>query len=148
MFRNTDFIRMSAYTMGTSTLNISPTAAGYNLTGLLFKLYRDHFGTIPLQVTGNSPQPAPMWPVGGDQPKVNAGSPTYPVDVAAALSADRKRLTVAVLNPTESAQQVSLSFNGVNLAGKGRVWRMEGPANAVNQLGQQCCRAIAASGMA
>jgi alpha-N-arabinofuranosidase len=88
--------------------------------------------------TGNSPQPRPMWPVGGDQPRVNAGSPTYPLDVAAAFTADRKRLTVAVLNPTESAEQVSVSFKGVELADRGRVWRMTGPnAGASNQLGQK-----------
>ena len=38
-------------------------------------------------------------------PHVNAGSPTYPLDVAAALSADGKTLTVAVVNPTEAPQR-------------------------------------------
>ncbi len=68
---------------------------------MLFKMYRDHFGTIPVEVTGNSPQPKPMFPAGGDQPAVNPGSDTYPLDVSAALSEDRKTLAIAVLNPSD-----------------------------------------------
>jgi len=90
----------------------------------LFKMYRDHYGSIPVEVTGSSPQPPPQYPAGGDQPKVNAGSDTFPLDVAAALSNDRKTLTVAVVNPTESAQHLNLSFKGVELTGKGHLWRM------------------------
>ncbi len=70
--------------------------------------------------------PAPKYPVGGDQPKVNAGSPTYPLDVSAALSSDRKSLTVAVINPTELLQSLDLTINGVDLTGKGRIWRLKG----------------------
>jgi alpha-N-arabinofuranosidase len=103
------------------------TRAAFNSTGLLFKLYREHFGTVPVQVMGNSPQPAPKWPVGGDQPKVNAGSETYPLDVTAAWSADRKALTVAILNPTESAQPLEVNFKGASLRAKGRMWQMTGP---------------------
>jgi hypothetical protein len=33
-----------------------------------------------------------------------------------------------VINPTESAQQLELSIKGVELAGKGHLWRMA-PAN-------------------
>jgi alpha-L-arabinofuranosidase len=101
------------------------------------KLYRDHFGTVPVAVTGNSPQPPPQFPVGGDQPKVNAGSPTYPLDVVAAWSRDRKTLAVAVLNPTESEQQLAIAFKGAELTGKGTLWRMA-PAsvNATNRIGQ------------
>jgi alpha-N-arabinofuranosidase len=31
---------------------------------------------------------------------------------------------VAVVNPTDSAQQLNLTVKGVELAGKGRLWRM------------------------
>ena len=138
MFRHTDFIKMSAYTFATSCINYDATHAAFNTTGLVFKLYRDHYGTIPVEVTGNSPPPAPKWPVGGDQPSVNAGSPTFPVDVAAAFTGDRERLTVSVINPTESAQELSLSFQAVGLSGKGRVWRMVGPKpDASNELDQK-----------
>jgi alpha-N-arabinofuranosidase len=124
MFRHSDLIQMAGHTMGTSSIDYNATEAALNTTGLLFKLYRDHFGTVPVEVGGNSPPPAPLYPVGGDQPKVNAGSPTYPVDVSAALTSDGKYLTVAVINANESAQELELSYRGIQLAGKGRLWRM------------------------
>ena len=70
------------FTFATSCLSADRTQAILNPVGLVFKLYRNHFGTIPVQVTGNSPQPKPLYPIGGDQPAVNAGSDTYPLDVS------------------------------------------------------------------
>jgi alpha-L-arabinofuranosidase len=135
MFRHTDLLQMAGHTMGTSSIEFNATEAALNTTGLLFQLYRDHFGTVPVEVDGNSPPPAPKYPVGGDQPKVNAGSPTYPLDVSAALTSDGKFLTLAVINPTESAQKLDLTINGVDLRGKGRLWRLTGPGiNAVTGL--------------
>lgn len=124
MFRHTELFQMAAFTFATACMSANRTEAVLNPAGLLFKLYRDHFGTLPVEVTGNSPQPSPKYPVGGDQPKVNAGSDTYPLDVAAAFTADRKKLTVAVVNPGDSDQQIALSFKSVELTGAGRLWRM------------------------
>jgi alpha-N-arabinofuranosidase len=124
MFRHSRLYRMANFTFATSLLSESRTAAVLNPAGLLFKMYRDHFGTIPVTVTGSSPQPAPKYPPGGEEPKVNAGSPTYPLDVAAAWVDDRTALTVAVINPTKSEQTIDLSFQGVRLAGGGTLWRM------------------------
>jgi alpha-L-arabinofuranosidase len=124
MFRHSDLYQMAGFTFATSLLSATPTEAVLNPGGLLFKLYRDRFGTIPVEVSGSSPQPAPKSPARGDQPKVNPGSDTFPLDVAAAWSRDRRSLTVAVLNPTESEQRLALSIRGVALAGKGRRWRL------------------------
>lgn len=138
MFRHTAFLKMSAFTFGISCLDFSSTEAIYSSTGLLFKLYRDHFGTLPVEVAGNSPQPAPQWPVGGDQPEVNAGSPTYPLDVVAALTQDRRFLTVAIVNPTESLHEISLTIEGVQPGGHARMWQMTGPTlRAANTLGHK-----------
>jgi alpha-N-arabinofuranosidase len=137
MFRHTDLIKMAGHTMGTSSIDYNATEAALNTTGLLFKLYRDHFGTVPVQVDGNSPVPAPLYPVGADQPRVNAGSPTYPVDVVAALTSDGKSLTLAIINANESPQELDLSFKGITLNGKGRMWRMSGDnLNAATGLGR------------
>jgi Alpha-L-arabinofuranosidase C-terminal domain len=137
VFRHTDFLKMAAYTMALSWIDYNRTDAAYSATGLLFKLYREHFGTAPVEVTGGSPQPPPKYPVGGDQPRVNSGSSTYPVDVSAALSGDRKALTVAVVNPTESAQRMDLDIQGFEPRGQGRMWKLTGPdVNASNRLGQ------------
>ncbi len=48
------------------------------------------------------------------------------MDVSAALSADHKFLTVAVVNPTESAQKMDLQISGVKLGGESRMWQMTG----------------------
>jgi len=136
MFRHTDFIKMSAFTMGTSTLSLNATGAVYNDNGLVFKIYRDHFGTIPIDVTGSSPQPAPKFPVGGDQPAINAGSPTFPLDVSAALTPDKKFLTVAVVNPTEAAHHLNLEVHGVRLGGDSTLWQLTGSSlDANNAVG-------------
>lgn len=124
MFRHSELIQMATFTFATSLLSTTRTEAVLNPSGLMFKLYRDHFGTIPVAVTGNSPQPAPLYPARGMQPKVNPGSDTYPLDVAAALSDDRKTLSVAVINLTESEQALALAFKGLELTGKGKLWRM------------------------
>jgi alpha-N-arabinofuranosidase len=77
-----------------------------------------------VEVSGDSPQPKPIYPAGGDQPAVNPGSDTYPLDVSAALSDDRKTLTFAVLNPSDSEQPMKLAIGGAKLAGGGRLWQM------------------------
>ena len=128
MFRHSDLIKMAGHTMGTAAIEYNATEAALNTTGLLFKLYRDHFGVTPVALDGNSPVPAPLYPVGADQPRINAGSPTYPLDVGAALTTDGRFLTVAVVNPTESAQMLDLSVRGITLRGSGRVWMMTGPS--------------------
>lgn|SRR5579871_925847 len=138
MMRHTDFLTMSAHTMGVSTLDYNSTAATFNTTGLLFKLYGEHFvGSIPVELSGNSPQPAPRYPIGGDQPRTNAGSPTYPLDMFAALTPDRKFLTLAVVNATESEQKFNLNVSGARLAGPSTLWQMTGESlDAANRVGQ------------
>jgi alpha-N-arabinofuranosidase len=124
MFRHSDLYQLGAFTFATAMISEDRTDAVLNPTGLLFKMYREHFGTIPVQVSGDSPQPKPIYAVGGDQPAVNPGSDTYPLDVSAALSDDRRTLTFAVLNPSDSEQQLQLAIDGVKLASQGYLWRM------------------------
>ncbi len=139
MLRHTDFLRMSAHTMGVSTLDYTPTAAVFNTVGLVYKLYGDRFvpGSIPVALTGNSPQPQPQYPVGGDQPKTNSGSPTYPLDMFAALTPDRKYLMLAVVNATETEHSFDLNVAGVRLAGQPALWQITGKdLHAVDEVGQ------------
>jgi len=124
MFRHSDVFQMGALTFATATMSSNRTEAILNPTGMLFKMYRDHFGTIPVEVMGNSPQPKPTFPAGGDQPAINPGSDTYPLDVSAALSEDRKTLTIAVLNPSDSRQSIAIAINGAKLGSSGHLYRM------------------------
>jgi alpha-N-arabinofuranosidase len=138
MFRHSDLYQLAGFTFATSLISSNRTEAVLNPAGMLFKLYRDRFGTIPVDVSGNSPQPKPKYPAGGDQPKVNPGSDTFPLDIAAAFGSDRKTITMAVVNPTESEQQLNFSIKGVVLSGQARLWRMA-PAslNATVVVGQK-----------
>jgi alpha-N-arabinofuranosidase len=124
MFRHSDLFQLGSLTFITGTYGAARGQAVLNPVGMLFKFYRDYYGTIPVEVSGNSPQPKPKDPPGGEQPVVHAGSDTFPLDVAAAWTAHRKALTVAVINPTESAQSLSLQIRGVELSGKGTLRRM------------------------
>lgn len=124
MFRHSNLFRLGAFTFATAMMSETRTEAELNPTGLLFKMYRDHFGTIPVEVFGDSPQPKPLYPAGGDQPAVNPGSDTYPLDVSAALSEDHRTLTFAVLNPSDSKQSMKLSIFGAKLASEGTLWQM------------------------
>ena len=124
MFRHSNVFQMGAVTFATAMMSENRTEAILNPTGMLFKMYRDHFGTLPVEVTGNSPQPKPVFPPGGDQPAVNPGSPTYPLDVSAALSQDRKTLAIAVINPSETGQSLQITILGAKLASTGHLYRM------------------------
>ena len=138
MFRHSDVFQMAALTFATATFSSNHSEAVLNPTGLLFKMYRDHFGQIPVEVTGDSPQPKPAFPAGGDQPALNPGSDTYPLDVSAALSEDRKTLTIAVLNPSDSEQSIQLAIHGATLASSGKLWRMApNSIDAANKVGSK-----------
>lgn len=137
MLRHTDFLTMAAHTTGAAMLDISRTGATFSTTGLVFKVYSNHFvGAIPVALSGNSPQPPVQFP-GGDQPSVSSGSPTYPLDMFAALTPDHKSLLLAVVNATSSEQRFGLNINSVRLGRGAELWQMTGPnADAANRVGQ------------
>jgi alpha-N-arabinofuranosidase len=57
--------------------------------------------------------------------------------MVAALTPDRKFLTVAVVNGTESAQHFDLNVTGARLDGQSTVWQLTGKdVEAQNRLGQ------------
>jgi alpha-L-arabinofuranosidase len=128
MIRHSDLYQLAGFTFATSLLSATRNQAVLNPSGLLFELYRNHFGTVPVAVIGHAPPPPPKYPPGGEEPRVNAGSDTFPLDVVAAWSADHRALTVAVMNPTDSAQQLNWSIKGADLAGTCRLRRMA-PSN-------------------
>ncbi len=138
MLRHTDFLKMAAFTTGASTMDISPTGAALNSTGLVFKLYGEHFGTgtVPLAVTGNSPQRAPKYNVGYDHPQVNAGSATWPLDVVAGLAPDGRTLRVGIVNATLDPRKIAIKTMHLKVAGRGVGWVLTGDAlDAENKAG-------------
>ena len=134
--RHSRYLTMGARTMGTSALDITPTESTYNTIGLTYKLYGEQFpGTIPVALDGNSPQP-PTNPNYADEPKVRSGSPTYPLDMFAALTPDKKTLVLSVVNATEKEQKVDLNVIGTKLAGPSKVWVLSGSSlDAADRVG-------------
>ncbi|MCI4589508.1 alpha-N-arabinofuranosidase [Sphingobium sp. BYY-5] len=138
MLRHTDFLTMAAFTTGTSTMDISATDAVMNTTGLVFKLYGEHFGagTVPVGLEGNVRQPDPKHVVGSAHPQVKAGSATWPLDMIAGLSPDGRYLRIGVVNATFKSQSVAIDMPHVRTRGQGKVWRITAKSlSAANKVG-------------
>jgi DUF1680 family protein/alpha-L-arabinofuranosidase len=102
-FRQSDIIFLANYAQTVNVIGCiktTKTEAAFETTGLVLKLYRNHFGTIPVTVTGE----------------------VYPLDVAAAWTSDRKALTVAIVNPTEQELELPIDLKGARITGKGGLW--------------------------
>lgn len=139
-FRNDKGLSKSLYRQHAIRISCVPVNVCEALHSRGFKLYGDHFvpGSIPVALSGNSPQPAPLFPIGGDQPQMNSGSPTYPLDMFAALTPDRKYLTLAVVNATDAMQSFTLNAIGVRVAEPAAHWELTGPnRDAANRVGQE-----------
>ena len=129
MLRHTDFLTMSAHTMGVSTMDYTPTAATMNSTGADVRaVHQSLCRPIPVALSGNSPQPPTRNPPYADEPKQPSGSPTYPLDMFAALTSDRKYLMLSVVNATETEQRFNLNVTGTRLSGPSTLWQMTGRA--------------------
>jgi alpha-L-arabinofuranosidase len=106
-YRQSDLIQMAHYAQTVNVIGAiktTKTEAEIEATGLVLQLYRAQYGSIPLQL-----EKAPE-----------------PLDVAAALTEDRKTLTVSVVNPTEAPVQVQLAPAGVRLADRATRFHITG----------------------
>lgn len=107
-FRNSDIYFMANYAQTVNVIGAiktTKTQAEFETTGLVLKLYREHFGEIPIKVSGDFKS----------------------LDVAAALSPNRDVLTVAVVNPLQQSQSLDLKLTGGELTGRGQKWTITGP---------------------
>jgi alpha-N-arabinofuranosidase len=107
IFRNSDLFVMANYAQTVNVIGAiktTKTAAEMEPTGLVSQLYRQRFGVTPVALSG---VPAPL-------------------DASAALSADGRALTIAVVNPTGDAKRLPLSVAGGALAGSGQKWTLTG----------------------
>jgi alpha-N-arabinofuranosidase len=133
LFRHSDRVGLAVATGGLRTLasDSHGDAIGLRMEGLVMKLLHDHFaGALPVAVTGDSPQLPTKGAVGIDTSARPSGSPTWPLDVFAALRADRRKMAVSVVNPTETPQECELKLAGVQPSGPTRVHRLTAPAGA------------------
>jgi alpha-N-arabinofuranosidase len=141
MFRHSGMIAASCPTAGLGTILIDRTgkAVGFSADGLMMKLMANHLThALPLAVSGNSPQQPVSGTVFVDKPESPTGSPTYPLDVLAALSADRKTFILSVVNPTEEAQEFTHRIGGAKLQSAGKLWQVAAPGvDAYNDPNQE-----------
>ena len=128
MFRHSDIITMGGYTAVTGCLEFNASDACYSSVGLLFKLYREQFGTLPVPVKGNSPQHDVMGTVGVDKPNVSSGFATWPLDVVAALTDDKKFVTIAIVNPSDKILDLSLDFKNVTIKNNVKLYQIIPPS--------------------
>lgn len=138
VFRRTDIYALGGYTGFSGCISHNAHETTYSPTGLVFRILREHYGTIPVSLTGNAPQKDIPGTIGVDKASRSSGSDTYPLDMTAALTADRRALTLAVVNPTRTEQEVDLQISGVALADSARAWQIVLPDyNARNVPGQR-----------
>jgi len=120
MFRSSDIVFMANYAQTVNVIGAiktSKTAAAFDTTGLVLQLYRNRFGLAPVEITG-------------------AG---LPLDMAAALSSDGKKLTIAAVNPTQAELELPLEVKGARLsADGGQRWHIAHPdPMAYNEPGKE-----------
>ena len=126
-FRHPEKVGLAVATGGMGAVSTDPwgDAVGLRLEGLVMKVLHDHFaGAHPVAVEGDSPQQPTKGTVGIDNSARPSGSPTFPLDVFAARSADGKTLAVSVVNPTEAPQECELALTGATVGGPARVWQV------------------------
>ena len=125
-FRHSDFIDMAGFDDGHRLARPGQRAHDHQRAGpclpTLQPTFRRHSGRHLRQRA----RAAAEYPIGGDQPRVNAGTNTYPLDLSAALTADRSALILAVVNPTEQPRPLQIAFEGFSAAGRGRAWKLTG----------------------
>jgi alpha-N-arabinofuranosidase len=97
-------------------IKTTKTEAAFATTGLALKLYRNHFGSVPVVVSGSF----------------------EPLDVVAALTEIKGSLIIAVVNPTSQEYEIDLDVSGVRLSGLGRRWVIAGSdPMAYNEPGKE-----------
>ena len=119
MLRNSDLIEIVHYAQAVNVLGAiktSKTGAVFDTPGLVLKLYRNHMGTIPLEVQGVA----------------------EPLDIFASLSEDQKEIIVSVVNATEYEQQLNLNIDKGEIEGAGESFVITGKnRKAFNQPGKK-----------
>jgi alpha-N-arabinofuranosidase len=117
-FRNSDLFFMANYAQTVNVLGCiktTRTAATLESTGLALKLYRNHFGTIPVTITE---KPANL-------------------DISAAWTDEKQTaLTVAIVNTHETAEELTLDLGGLALQDAAKRWEISGDPQAFNEPGK------------
>jgi len=104
--RQSDMIAMANYAQTVNVIGCIKTSslnAAFETTGLVLKMYRRHFGSIPVRTETQGL-----------------------IDAQAAWSADRKYLTLGIVNPSLQKVTIPIEVHGAQLTGKGIRWEISG----------------------
>jgi alpha-N-arabinofuranosidase len=104
--RQSDIIESAFYAQTVNVIGCIKTSrrnAAFETTGLVLKLYRHHFGELPVTTTT-----------------------TGALDAQAAWSRDRRTLTVGIVNASLQGQEIPLTIQGARLKGSGKRWQIAG----------------------
>jgi len=104
--RQSDIVAAAFYAQTVNVIGaikVSRRNAAFETTGLVLKLYRQHFGELPV-----------------------ATQSTGPIDAQAAWSQDRKTLTISVVNASMEKVEIPLNLRGAQLKGGGTKWQIAG----------------------
>lgn len=116
--RQSDIIFMANYAQTVNVIGCiktNTTSSVFDATGQVLKLYRQHFGTIPLAVTGE----------------------TRPVDIAATLDSEGKKLTISVINATWEEVKIPVTLLNGKVTDEGELWQVTAPDDmATNEPGR------------
>jgi alpha-N-arabinofuranosidase len=141
IFRHSDMVGASCALQGLGTVvtDITGDAVGFTADGLVLKIMATHFaGARPIAVDGDSPQQPMIGTPFVDMGPTPTGSPTYPLDVVAAFSSDRKKVILSVINPTEESQEFTPKITGVKLRNHGKLSQIAAPSvNSANEPGKE-----------
>ncbi len=140
MFRHSEKITASCATGGLRVLtDISGDGVGFSAEGVVMKLMQTHFPDArPVPIDGDSPQQQVRGTNFVDKGPTPTGSPTYPLDVLAAFSGDRKRLLISVVNPTEEVHNLTARIRGIKLRERGKLYQIAPPGvNSANEAGKE-----------
>ncbi len=104
--RQSDLIHSAFYAQTVNVIGaikVSRRNAAFETTGLVLKLYRRHFGELPVATRTEGL-----------------------IDAQAAWTPDRKTLTLGVVNASLQEQQIPISLTGARLQPAGRRWEIAG----------------------
>ncbi len=107
-YRNSDIIFMANYAQTVNVIGAiktNDTTSTFAATGMVLKLYRNTFGSIPVEISGKA----------GD------------LDVSAALTKKMDSITVSIVNPTGSDQKLNINLPEVGNKSEAIKWEIHHP---------------------
>jgi alpha-N-arabinofuranosidase len=118
-YRNSDIIFMANYAQTVNVIGAiktNDTTSTFAATGMVLKLYRNNFGSIPVEISGKT----------GD------------LDIFAALTKNEDSITISIVNPTGSGQKLNINLPEVGKKSQMIKWEIQHPNPAAyNEPGKK-----------